>query len=278
MELTPNHQQLLETVRELVIADRECLTLLCSRERENGERAAFGKHGVEKALNLMVQRGYLSKNLREAFSPRAEIGLSKKRIAYHLAHKGRSLFGFSREDRLKLNRKVANANQRPFADLRHEMGITREHTRALLGERAGCWKAIVIRGERSEIVHEMPGGEKLRARPDLTILFDTFKRFVRYYEFENLNSFSQTLEHARKYMELHKRGVLDGKVVWVTRSTLKMRSLRERLIRELGAEPGTLFVFLAQDQYPLEKPELLLKAELPTTSEKCSPLVPGGNA
>src|SRR5689334_22413392 len=98
-QLSPNHQEILETVLDWGIVDREQITALC-------ERDGFSAEGIRTALGRLVRDGYLSRDLRNAHHPKAEMGLARKRICYYLAEKGRTHFDFQKVDRERLTGRV----------------------------------------------------------------------------------------------------------------------------------------------------------------------------
>jgi hypothetical protein len=257
--LSENHQRILELVRDLRFTDREQLTaLMADKLKENG---------TEFALRSLVARGYLSKNLRNANSPRATEGISRKRIVYYLAENGRTHFGFTERQRQVFNWKVARAGA-DMADLAHEVGISWFHTLGLLGHRDKLWDLVFKRGK-----HLGFGEEHHRHTPDSLAVFSsetgTYRRYVEYVHKAKI---ALSVRHAVRYYKAFQEEAIEGRVVWITRQYDKMRSLRAA-IHEAVPEAGDYFLFVAQENVALD-PTQLLKPIFATTDNAALALFP----
>ena len=257
--LSSNHQRILELVRDLRFTDREQLTaLMADKLKENG---------TETALRYLVRDGYLSKNLRNAHSSRAAEGISRKRIVYYLAEKGRTYFGFTEHQRQVFSWKVARAGA-DMADLAHEVGISWFHTLGLLGHRDRLWDLVFKRGK-----HLGFGEEHHRHTPDSLAVFSsqtgTYRRYVEYVHKAKL---ALSVRHAVRYYKAFQEGEIEGRVVWITKKTEKMRALRAAIAEEVP-EAGDFFLFVAQENVALD-PTQLLKPIFVTTDKAPLALFP----
>src|SRR5689334_8058908 len=113
--LSPTTQAILETVRDWGVIDREQLTALSAHD-------GLSPDGVRTALGRLVTRRFLSRDVRIAHHPKAQLGLARKRIVYYLAQEGRTYFGFETKQREKLTAKIKRLTYYPER-LPHAVGV-----------------------------------------------------------------------------------------------------------------------------------------------------------
>lgn len=262
-QLSPNQISVLEVVRLLEHPDREMITALC-------ERPGFGEHGVRKQLGVLVRKGHLKSDLRYAQNTWSMSGLSRKRIAYWLGSEAYDFFRLPNPERIQ-DRKDRYKLAQDHEQLGHRMMIAWFQTLGQLGHQRGLWDFDFRHGDGTMFKAFLDGKHR-QQRPDGVGTFEGHKTFRRYLEAVHRARYARTAAHARKYVAAYDAGVIDGRVVWLTRTTSEARNLRAAL-REDFPDAGALFIFLAQDMVSVREPEKLLEAKFMTTDGH-GPVVP----
>ena len=248
----------LREVKRLEPVDRETVTARFPKSKEDA---------IEQTLRRLVHRGYLEADYRFAHHPRAMIGLARKRIAYMLAAKGRRFFGFD-DDQFKeaANERRKYGERGDVNNLPHEAGVSRILAGLLNGKDTGLWSMRYFRNEKLS-------GTTIR--PDLHVTFSGDGwGYVRCFEYERRNRLSKSLLHAKRYLDTFEAEQFDGRVIFIRPDQDQLEDLQHAIAHELkDRKVGDLFYYIAEANWPLTHPELLLKRIFTTSGGKTVPLL-----